>query len=49
MLVYPSPARPHYGRCEAYDEQPVPELDSEAIDCRAASESFLIRAARVRP
>ncbi len=29
-----------YGRGEVYDEQPVPELDSEAIDFRAASESF---------
>jgi ATP-dependent DNA helicase RecG len=27
-------------RGEAYDEQPVPDLDSEAIDFRAASESF---------
>ena len=29
-----------YARGEAYDEQPMPELDSEAIDFRAASESF---------
>jgi ATP-dependent DNA helicase RecG len=29
-----------YARGEAYDEQPVPELDSEAVDFRAASESF---------
>ncbi len=27
-------------RGEAFDEQPMPELDSEAIDFRAASESF---------
>ena len=27
-------------RGEAYDEQPMPELDSEALDFRAASESF---------
>ena len=29
-----------YARGEVYDEQPMPELDSEAIDLRAASESF---------
>jgi len=29
-----------YGRGETYDEQPMPELDSEVIDFRAASESF---------
>lgn len=29
-----------YGRGAAYDEQPMPELDSEAIDFRLASESF---------
>lgn len=29
-----------YGRGDAYDEQPMPELNSEAIDFRAASESF---------
>lgn len=29
-----------YARGEAYDEQPVPELNSEAVDFRAASESF---------
>ncbi len=29
-----------YGRGEAFDEQPMPKLDSEAIDFRAASESF---------
>jgi len=29
-----------YGRGEAYDEQPMPELRSEAVDFRAASESF---------
>jgi ATP-dependent DNA helicase RecG len=27
-------------RGEAYDEQPIPDLDAEAIDFRAASESF---------
>jgi len=25
---------------ESYDEQPMPELDSEALDFRTASESF---------
>ncbi len=30
-----------FARGEAYDEQPIPELDSEAIDFRAASESFV--------
>lgn len=29
-----------YARAESHDEQPVPELDSEAVDFRAASESF---------
>jgi predicted HTH transcriptional regulator len=29
-----------YARGEAYDEQPMPELDSEAVDFRVASESF---------
>lgn len=29
-----------YVRNESFDEQPLPELDSEAIDFRAASESF---------
>lgn len=29
-----------YGRGEAFDEQPMPELDSEAVDFRAASELF---------
>ncbi|WP_211192401.1 helix-turn-helix domain-containing protein [Actinoplanes sp. TBRC 11911] len=29
-----------YARGEAYDEQPLPELNSEAVDFRAASESF---------
>jgi predicted HTH transcriptional regulator len=29
-----------FARGQAFDEQPVPELDSEAIDFRAASESF---------
>ncbi len=29
-----------YARNEAFDEQPMPDLDSEAIDFRAASESF---------
>ena len=29
-----------YGRGDAYDEQPMPELGSEAIDFRVASESF---------
>jgi predicted HTH transcriptional regulator len=29
-----------YARSEAYDEQAMPELDSEALDFRAASESF---------
>jgi ATP-dependent DNA helicase RecG len=29
-----------FARGDAYDEQPMPELDSEAIDFRAASESF---------
>jgi predicted HTH transcriptional regulator len=29
-----------FARNEAFDEQPVPELDSEAIDFRAASELF---------
>jgi ATP-dependent DNA helicase RecG len=28
------------GRGESFDEQPMPELDSEAVDFRAASESF---------
>lgn len=29
-----------FGRGEAFDEQPMPGLDSEAVDFRAASESF---------
>ena len=29
-----------YARVEGFDEQPMPDLDSEAIDFRAASESF---------
>ena len=29
-----------YARGEAFDEQPMPDLDSEALDFRAASESF---------
>ena len=29
-----------YAHGEAYDEQPMPDLDSEALDFRAASESF---------
>jgi len=29
-----------FGRGEAFDEQPMPNLDSEALDFRAASESF---------
>lgn len=29
-----------FARGEAFDEQPMPELDSEALDFRAASESF---------
>ena len=29
-----------FARGEAFDERPVPELDSEALDFRAASESF---------
>ncbi len=29
-----------FARGEAYDEQPMPGLDSEALDFRAASESF---------
>jgi predicted HTH transcriptional regulator len=29
-----------YARGEAFDEQPIPGLDSEALDFRAASESF---------
>ncbi len=29
-----------FARGESFDEQPMPELDSEAIDFRAASESF---------
>ena len=29
-----------FARGEAFDEQPMPEVDSEAIDFRAASESF---------
>jgi predicted HTH transcriptional regulator len=29
-----------FARGEAYDERPMPELDSEALDFRAASESF---------
>jgi len=29
-----------FSRGEAFDEQPMPDLDSEAIDFRAASESF---------
>jgi predicted HTH transcriptional regulator len=29
-----------FARGEAYDEQPIPDLDSEALDFRAASESF---------
>ena len=29
-----------FARGEAYDEQGMPELDSEALDFRAASESF---------
>lgn len=27
-------------RGESFDEQPMPDLDSEALDVRAASESF---------
>lgn len=30
-----------FARGEAYDEQPMPGLDSEALDFRAASESFI--------
>lgn len=29
-----------FARSESFDEEPIPELDSEAIDFRAASESF---------
>ena len=29
-----------FARQESYDEQPIPELNSEAIDFRVASESF---------
>ena len=29
-----------FGRSESFDEQPIPGLDSEALDFRAASESF---------
>jgi len=29
-----------FSRGEAFDEQPMPDLDSEALDFRAASESF---------
>jgi len=29
-----------FGRGEAFDERPMPDLDSEALDFRAASESF---------
>jgi ATP-dependent DNA helicase RecG len=29
-----------FARGEAFDEQPMPDLDSEALDFRAASESF---------
>jgi predicted HTH transcriptional regulator len=29
-----------FGRGEVFDEQPMPDLDSEALDFRAASESF---------
>ena len=29
-----------FARSEAYDERPMPDLDSEAIDFRAGSESF---------
>lgn len=29
-----------FGRGEAFDEQPMPDLDSEGLDFRAASESF---------
>ena len=29
-----------FARGEAYDEQPMTDLDSEAIDFRVASESF---------
>ena len=35
-------------RGESFDEQPMPELDSEAIDFRAASESFVGRRGLVR-
>jgi ATP-dependent DNA helicase RecG len=36
-----------YARGEAYDEQPMPDLDSEVVDFRAASESFApVRALR---
>ena len=31
-----------FARGEAFDERPMPELDSEALDFRAASESFAI-------
>ena len=34
-----------YSRNETFDEQPMPDLDSEAIDFRAASESFADRRA----
>ncbi len=37
-----------YARNEAFDEQPMPDLDSEAIDFRAASESFADRRALKR-
>jgi predicted HTH transcriptional regulator len=29
-----------FARGQAFDEQPMPEIDSEALDFRAASESF---------
>jgi hypothetical protein len=31
---------PYYARNEGYDEQAMPQLDSEALDFRAASELF---------
>ena len=34
-----------FARGESYDEQPMPGLDSEALDFRAASESFAAPAA----
>ena len=37
-----------FARGEAFDERAIPELDSEALDFRAASESFAFQAGSAR-